>query len=179
MSTERYDSGDAFMIMHANLSSHPSPTAFFQSSGQESHTALENPYSFTLIDVVASGCLLRSIIPSGVMMPIYVSTGWGYFLPGTLFEVLFIEVVGIPYLFYSGSLYSLLLHPFRIYCFILHIKSSFHVGVYYTHTIILLYLYERKKTSKSAILYNCKFTSLFKYFCLVQFSFMKQPCTQG
>ena len=42
-------------------------------------------------------------------------------------------------------------------------------------TIILLYLYERKKTSKSAILYNCKFTSLFKYFCLVQFSFMKQP----
>ena len=42
-------------------------------------------------------------------------------------------------------------------------------------TIILLYLYKRKKTSKSAILYNCKFTSLFKYFCLVQFSFMKQP----
>ena len=46
-------------------------------------------------------------------------------------------------------------------------------------TIILLYLYERKKTSKSAILYNCKFTSLFKYFCLVQFSFMKQPCSPG
>ena len=27
----------------------------------------------------------------------------------------------------------------------------------------------------SAILYNCRFSSLFKYFCLIQFSFMKQP----
>ena len=47
--------------------------------------------------------------------------------------------------------------------------------VFSARTIFLLYLYSKEKTSKSAILYNYKFTNLFRHYRYYSVCFMKQP----
>ena len=123
----------------------------------QSHTALEKPYSFTLIDVVASCCFLRSTIPSGVMIPIYVSTGWGYFFQQPFSRFSYRDNKYFR-LFLRWFLLSGIAEPILDILF----SSAYEILLSFIGIIYLYHLYTKEKASKFAILYNCKFTSFFQ-----------------